>query len=681
MKIACNWLKDYVDVKLSPEKLAEVFMMAGMPAESIEKIAGDHVLELEVTANRPDWLSVIGVARELAALTGKTLKAPVIKKRSPQPIAHSPQKIKVNVEDKALCPRYTARVIRNVKIGESPVWLKKKLETMGLRSINNVVDITNFCLFETGEPMHAFDLDTIQGGEVIIRKARTGEKILVIEGGEKILSGSDLVISDSSKPIAVAGVMGGLNTEVTQATKNILLEAAFFDPISVRRTAKRLAIATEASYRFERKVDISNIEYASDKAASLILKLAGGEPCEFIDIGTKTAKEKAIDLRFERLNKVLGVEVPGSKAKKILTSLGLKIKTSSKGKARFTPPAFRYDLNDEIDLIEEVARVYGYDKIPVTLPNIVEESARLSLDMVVSGEIRSFLTSQGADEIITYSLLSKKLIEASGLSGASLVEIRNPLTSEQEVMRPSLVTGMLNAILWNINRKTKDLKLFELGNAYLMDSAKFIEKKYLSVGIAGQTFSSWASGAREANFFEVKGMVEGLLSELGVTKASFKFVKNDSFSPSECASIEIGGQNVGLAGQVSAKVLKNFDIKDKVYIAELDISAILKYVRLGKRFSGLPKYPSVYRDISIVASKDILNSDIASLVKTTAGEILKEIKLIDQYSGKQIPGGKVGLTYRLEYRDPRKTLEEKEVSDVHERILSELGAKLGVNLR
>ena len=486
MKISYNWLKEYVDIKLPADELARVLTMAGLAVESVERIALDHILELEVTANRPDWLSYIGVAREIAALTGKKLKIPVAaESRKPK----AKIGIRIKVEDKKLCPRYTASIIRNVKVGESPAWLKARIEAMGLRPVNNIVDITNFCLFETGEPMHAFDLDKIMGGEVIIRRARSQEKITTIDNVNRLLDNSILVIADTMKPIAIAGLMGGLNTEVTFATKNILLEAAYFDPISIRRASRSLGVSTESSYRFERKVDIENIVRFSDRACGLICEMTGGISGGLVDIGDKKMPRGVVDLKYSRLNKLLGVEIAPARAKKILNSLDLKTKSSSKDGIKLEPPSFRYDLNDEIDLVEEVSRVYGYDNIPATIPNIVEQPKRLPPDMVIAKKISSALTGLGCDEAITYSLISKRDLEMACVAADNVVEIKNPLTSEQEVMRPTLLIGMLKSVLWNINRKTKDLKLFELGNIYLKEPGdKFVEKRLLSIGVAGQAY-------------------------------------------------------------------------------------------------------------------------------------------------------------------------------------------------
>lgn len=678
MKISYNWLKEYVNVKLPPDRLAQTLTMAGLSVESVKSLGSDHIFEIEVTANRPDWLSVIGVAREVAALTGGKLNIPELPKVKSRA---SDRSIRVKVEERDLCPRYTARIIRNVKVGESPQWLKARVEAMGLRSVNNIVDITNFCLFETGEPMHAFDLDKITGSEVMIRKALPGEKMILIDGTEKVLDKSMLVIADNRSPIAVAGIMGALNSEVTGSTKNILLEAAYFDQVSVRRTSRKLAIATESSYRFERRVDMENIVYSSDRALGLIMKLATGEAGAFIDIGAKEAKRKMIDLRPDRVNKLLGTDISLGIIKKTVLALGMEIKSSSGKKMKLEAPNFRSDLKSEVDLIEEIARVYGYDRIPVTLPKIVEQPMRMDRDMTVRNKIRECLAALGADEIITYSLLSKKIITSSGVSTDSLVSISNPLTIEQEAMRPSLIPGMLETILWNINRKTKDLKLFEIGNVYFKKDEKFGEKRHLAIAITGQDFSGWTQRPVQADLFELKGIAETLYSELGITAVEFSKTADNSFSRSECARICIAGEPVGVMGRVSPKVLHEFDIKDKVYLLEADLDAVLKHVNMVKRFAELSRYPSVYRDISILVAKEVLNSNIMSAMKAAGLSLLKDARLIDRYEGKQVPEGKQSLTYRLEYCDPARTLEEKDISNVHGRILGELEAKFGAKLR
>ncbi len=683
MRILYNWLKDYVDLKTPPEKLAELLTMSGLSVESVEKMGNDHILEIEVTSNRADCLSVIGVAREVAAITGRRLKVPKVKGLKPR---QSDLKVDIKIEDKKLCPRYTGRVIADIKAGESPAWLKSKIEKMGLRSVNNIVDITNFCLFETGEPMHAFDLDKIPGGEVIVRRARKGEKIVTIDGIERTLNDATLVIADRLKPIAIAGVMGGLDTEVSGTTKNVLLEAALFDPVSIRRTSRRLGLSTESSYRFERRVDAENIIWSSDRASSLIREEASGIPGRIFEIGTSHEKPRAISLRYSRSNKVLGLDIAPAKVNKILTSLGLKVKSRGAGRAHLTIPAFRNDLQDEIDLIEEVARIQGYDKIPLTIPAVVEQplvEAREKAVMIANKKIRTVLTGIGFDEIITYSLVKRGLLNMAGITDKSCVEIENPLSAEQEVMRSSLVPGMLNVMLWNANRKIRDLKLFELGNIYTAAPGGAREKRSLAIGMTGQAYSSWSDKPRMVQFADLMGALEAVLSEFGIGAMSYtmKEAKDEKFSASACAAIGVGDRTIGMAGLVSSNIQKNFDMQNPVYILELDIDSLIDHIVMEKKFKDIPKYPSVSRDISIIVGKEVPNRDMVSLMKNRGGNILKDILLIDRYSGKQIPDGKIGLTYHLEYQDMAKTLEEKEVSEAHSRIITALEEKFGARLR
>lgn len=679
MKISYNWLKEYVNVRLPPDRLARALTMAGLSVESVKTLGGDHIFEIEVTANRPDWLSVIGVAREVAALTGGKLNIPAGSKMKSR--ASGLRGIRVRVEERGLCPRYTARIIRNVKVGESPQWLKTRVEAMGLRSVNNIVDITNFCLFETGEPMHAFDLDKISGFEVMVRKALPGEKIILIDGTEKVLDKSMLVIADNRSPIAIAGIMGASNSEVTGSTKNILLEAAYFDQVSVRRTSRKLALATESSYRFERRVDMENIAYSSNRALGLIMKLAAGEAGAFIDIGAREAKKNIIDLRPERVNRLLGADIPVGLIRKIVLALGMDIRSSSRKKMKLEAPNFRSDLKAEVDVIEEIARVYGYDRIPMTLPRVVEQPMRMDRDMVARNRVRECLAALGADEIMTYSLLSRKAIASSGVPADSPVSISNPLTIEQEAMRPSLIPGMLETILWNINRKTKDLKLFEIGNVYFKKDEKFGERKSLAIAITGQDFTGWTQKPVQADFFALKGIAETLYSELGIPAPEFSKAVNNSFSKSECAQVYIAGEPAGIMGRVSPKILNEFGIKDKVYLLEADLDVTLKHANMEKHFRELSKYPSVYRDISILVAGEASNSKIMSAMKAAGGSMLKDARLIDRYEGKQVPEGRQSLTYRLEYCDPARTLEEKDILNVHGSILGELEAKFGAKLR
>jgi phenylalanyl-tRNA synthetase beta chain len=472
--------------------------------------------------------------------------------------------------------------------------------------------------------------------------------------------------------------MGGSKTEVGGSTKNILLEAAYFDPISVRRTSRKLALFSESSYRFERKVDIDNIARASDRATQLILKVAGGRAGEFIDIGKSGAEKKKIALDNDRLNKTLGVKIPAPRIKKILTSLGLK--ASSGGK--YEAPAFRQDLKSEIDLVEEVARIYGYNNIPGTLPPVAESSQTLPPELVADGRIRETLKGLGLSEIITYSLLSKKALVAANVDGKGTAAVKNPLSAEQEMMRPSSIPGMLGVMRYNINRKNGNLKLYELGKVYFKNAGQgFKERRNLTIGLTGDMRDGWITKARRANLFDLKGILEDLLLSLGVSEFSAQEASDPLFSAGACAAVEINGAPAGIMGEIEQNVLKNFDIKDKIYALELDCEALLKFISLARRFKEPARYPSALRDISIVINSDVPNAVIIGTIRESAGELLKNTQLVDMYRGGQIPDGKQSLTYRLEYQNISRTLEDKEVQDAHSRVVSALQEKLGAALR
>lgn len=682
MKISYEWLQEYVDMKLPPAELKKLFTMSGLSVESMEKAGHDHLFEIEVTSNRPDWLSVIGVAREVAALTGKKLRLPAVSLKAKAPAKAADAGVTVRIEDASACQAYTARIIRGVSIADAPAWLAGRISAVGLRPINNVVDVTNFCLFETGEPMHAFDLDKLRGGVIAVRRARKGEKLVTLDGVERTLDESMIVIADAERPVALAGVMGGLDTEVTAGTKNILLEAASFDPISIRRTARRLALATESSYRFERKVALENIPYASDRAASLILQSAGGAPGAFISAGGKAKPRKAVVFRPSRLAALLGVAIPDAAVKRILAALGMTVRVSKKDAWSVAVPDFRNDLRVEVDIIEEVARIYGYDRIPETIPAVIDQPVRLEHARVAATAARAALVSLGAYEIMTYSLMSRAaLAPAAGCDAAAIIAIRNPLSGEQEVMRSSLMPGMLGAVLWNANRKARDLKLFELGPVYRAEKNAYDEEMRLSIAVTGAVSAGWVGGERASAFTDLKGMVEVVLDELGVADVAFSRADDPRFSHAACAMVSAGGKMVGVLGEVAQSVAKAYDVKDPVYYAELSFTGLLPAITLTKRFAAIPRHPSVSRDISLVVAKDALHAELADCIRSAAGAILRRVELIDRYTGSQVPAGKVSLTYRIDYQDPARTLEEKDIQDVHGRVLTALEARFGAKLR
>ncbi|MBI4335931.1 MAG: phenylalanine--tRNA ligase subunit beta [Candidatus Omnitrophica bacterium] len=689
MKISYNWLREYVDVKNSAKQAAQWLTMAGLEVTSLEEKGKDAVLEIEVTSNRPDWLSVVGVARELSAITGKRLKMPRVPAILPAAVRE--KQVRVELDDKALCPRYTARVIEGVNVGESPQWLKGRLEAIGARPINNVVDITNFCLFELGQPMHAFDYDKLPGGAVVVRKARAGEEIVTIDNVKRTLDSGMLVIADEKRPVAVAGVMGGRDTEVGEGTKTVLLESAYFDPVSVRRTARRLGLSTDSSYRFERGVDFNGVLFGSNRAARLVSEICNGKIGVLKDAGVKVAKATAVRLSVNKLNRVLNLNLTPVEVKKTLVSLGLKV-AGAQEELRVEAPSFRDDLKRQEDLIEEAARIHGYEKIPVTIPRMVGHSERKAFPRMVEEIARDFLAARGFDEIITYSLMDRKALAnitphptPSPLRGEGwgegIIALSNPLSSQQEIMRPTLITGALGAAGFNINRKVEDIRIFELSKVYSRGPDKgYAEEPRLCILIAGETKIAWRQPVK-ADFLRIKGAVEELFEKLGITYYGFCGGAPDIFYPEKSARIEVNGVDVGALGQVNGAVLNNFDIKKDVFACEIRFGELIKFVSIEKKASAPSRFLPARRDISLIVEKNIFVGDLAGAIKTAGGAILSDVQLTDEYFGAQIPPEKRGLAFSVEYLTKDKQLTDEEIESSHSRIKEALVSKFGAVIR
>ena len=695
MKASISWLKDYVEIKADIKELCHKLTMSGLHVEGLEKVGGDHCIEFEVTANRNDCLSIIGIAREIAAITGKSLKNPLSSsrtrgsknvdsrlhgndKKSPSLRgAERRSNLNIIVEDKKLCPLYTGRIIKNVKVSESPDWLKKKLLSVGVRPVNNIVDITNLLLMETGQPMHAFDLDKLNG-RIIVRKAKKNEEMQTIDQVKRKLDSNMLVIADNSGPVAIAGIMGGLNTEVDFGTKNILLESAYFDAVNVRQTARTLALSSESSYRFERKVDQEMIEPASKRAANLIRDIAGGTEESFKDVGTKTLNPIKVHFDPVKSNKILGIEIPVKKQKSILSALGFTVSGAGKN---FTvkAPSFRKDVSQSVDITEEVIRIYGYENIPLTIPKIVAHAFVMTMEGEVESKIKNTLSCQGLDEVVTYNMCSKS---AAGkfTDTASMAEIKNPLSKEQEVLSSTLIPGMLKSIAYNINHKNSALNLFEIGKIYCKKDKKYQEEPALSMAVSGLAVNDWLSKQRQASLFDLKGSFENLISLLGIKGVTFRPCGDISYL-SAGAEIIYKNNKIGIMGKVDSGVLSGFDIDNDVFILEVKISGIVKDTVLDKRYMPLPKYPSAVRDISMLVKKDVTAEAITLAIKKSDTGIIKDVSLADTYKGKQVPNGMISYLYRIEYRDDSKTLTENEVESLHSKVKQALSTDLGISFR
>ncbi|OIO81221.1 MAG: phenylalanine--tRNA ligase subunit beta [Candidatus Omnitrophica bacterium CG1_02_43_210] len=680
MRFTYSWLKEYIDVKLKPKELAEKLTMAGLEIEAVSQADGEWVFEAEVTTNRPDWLNIIGIAREVAAITDEKMAATKAGQHSSASTGRAAQPKSaanciIQVLDKQSCPRYTGRIITGVKVAPSPEWLIKRLKSIGVRSVNNIVDITNFVLFETGQPLHAFDFDKLSGGRIIVRRAKGNEQIVTIDGVTRKLDLSMLVIADENAPVAIAGIMGGKGTEVTESTKTILLESAYFDPAITRKVSRCLGLGSDSSYRFERGVDLAGVKTASDRASALIAAIAGGLTGKIIDIGKKSITQANVLVNFQKVNDVLGTNVPTKEISRILKALGLKSGKTSKAGAVFTIPSWRRDLKKEEDLIEEIIRIYGYDKI-------CTDSVFIPMQPDLARIISDTLVSFGLNEAITYSLVDKVLddiFQPAPLVAA--IKIKNPLSSDFAVLRRNIIAGILNAAKWNLNRNINDIKLFEIGPVYHSEKLDRQEENHIVICLSGTRRDNWQDGVNPVDFYYLKGITDSLFKKLGVSNYDIKPGQSGIFQAEQSAEIMIKGEPAGFLGKVEKGLLKKIDIDKDCFICQINMDILAKHVELKKRFTALPKFPVVYRDISTLVKHGTESAAIIKLITETAGDIIKEVKLLDVYKGQQIPRGHRSLIYRLTYQSFDKTLTDKEVEIVHSGIISALKEQLGVGTR
>jgi phenylalanyl-tRNA synthetase beta chain len=678
MKVTHDWLKDFVDIKITPQALAHKLTMAGIEVTSLQGVGNDFVYEIEITSNRPDWLSVVGIAREVAAITGKRLKwSPV---PSPQSRVKDKRQLNINIEDKKDCPLYTARVIRGVKVGPSPDWLKRRLELVGLRSVNNVVDITNYILLEYGEPLHAFDLDKLIGDSILVRRAKQNEKIITIDGIQRALDIKTLVIADQNRAVALAGVMGGKDTEVSEQTKNVLLEAAIFNPIIIRRGRQALGLQSESAYRFERGIDREVVEKASGRASQLIEELASGECILIKSLGLSKPAKKTLNLDLLTVNKTLGVNIPCAKVKQIMDHLGFQAKQKRKNVFAVTVPSFRQDVGSEIDMIEEIARVYGYENIPMTLPAIkAYVTPREAKDSI--SFIKNMLIGLGLNEVMTYSLIDKGLLRDFGLEvGPEIVEILNPLSKEQETLRPTLMPSLARCVAFNLNQKQEYINIFEIANVF---SARGLEtQEQLSLGFAfcgSRPF--WTNRGRiqdGAGFLHLKGVIENLFLRLGVKTEEFNIAEKNSFE----FCVSIGGVGVGVLRKLEEAILDKLGIKNKdVFAAEINLDKLINLVKLDKKFSPLPKFPGVTRDISLVLKEGVPAEQVLRIARQKGEKLLQGVAVTDYYKGKQIEKAFKGLTVSCYYCSPERTLTEEEINPIHAGIVGALEEELSAKIR
>ena len=686
MKVPYRWLTEYVDVRLSPERLAQQLTMAGLEVTGMASVEGDVVLELEITPNRPDCLSLIGIAREVAAITGRKLRLPPVILRpallAPARTPARPATLKIRIADIKGCPRYIGRLLDGVRIGPSPAWLAQRLRACGVRPINNVVDVTNYVLWETGQPLHAFDYDRLAGGQIVVRRATTGERLVTIDGAEHPLHGDVLVIADTSAPVAVAGVMGGRATEVTEQTTRVLLESATFDPLLIRRAARRLGVSSDSSYRFERGVDPAGIETASARAAQLIAQVAQGSDVVLHDAGRKPAAPKPITVKPERLRQWLGAPLESTAMRQSLERLGCRVTTYLTKPWIVHPPSFRRDLTREVDFLEEVARLAGYDRLPATLPSVALSSpASDGCARRVHEICCQTVAAAGCDEVITYHLVSRALVDRGGLASDGLVRVSNPLTQEQEYLRPSLWPGLLQAAAVNLHRGAAGVRLFETGNVYRREGERAVSHACLALVAAGQWNRTWMHGKIAAGLAHIRGALDAALVALGMHDAALTPTAGPWSTAAAWGALAVGGATIGGCGEIPPSVAAAFDLKERLWVGELWLERLLPHVRFERRCQPLPRFPTIRRDIALIVDAQVSHQAISDVITRAGQPLVTRVELFDRYHGAQVPAGHHGLAYTVEYRHPERTLTDDEVDTLHARVCEALTQQLHVKVR
>ena len=686
MKISTRWLKDFVDLQVAPAQLADDLTNMGIVVETIESVGEDHVLNLDLTTNRPDCLSHFGVAREIAAHNQLPLKPVRYKlEESSEP---SSSAVGVRIDAARLCSRYCARIIRGVRVGPSPPWLSQRLESLGVRSINNVVDVTNYVLLELGHPLHAFDLAKIGGNQIIVREAVAGEKLVTIDGIQRELKEGMLLIAGRLRGLALAGIMGGQDTEISLSSVDVLLESAWFDPISIRQTSKALNMHTEASHRFERGADVEATLPALDRAAALIQETAGGAILRgVVDAYPRRQPRPSIHLRKSRISQMMGAVVEPVYIEQLLKALNFRFVSTDTNSWEIQPPTSRLDVTREIDLIEEIARHYGYGRFHSTLPNWRGGASRRR-EFSRQRKIKQSLMSLGYTEVLTYPFINPT--ENSRFSSRESVRLLNPLSQETAVMRTSLLPGLLSSYLRNYNRGTKTVQLYEMGRLFWGIEDEFSkEAESLGMMISGNAQEkSPHTGAVAFSFFDLKGDVETLIDGLGLPSERVQFVRGpgiihepDYYHPAVSCELRVDDHRIGVLGRLHPLVCESYKIRQPVFVAELWLGSCDSFEVEERVFVEFPKYPAVSRDLSIVVDQWTDYKSIESAIHLAGIPEVQKIFPFDLYLGDRLPPNKKGISISIVFQGQDRTLLEEEINQYQERILNLLRESLGAELR
>lgn len=672
MKFSYNWLKDYFSSLPDPKEVADLFINHSFEVEEVKKERNDAVLDVAILSNRADCFSHLGLARELSAILKRKLIYPNIKKLLKSEDKSSNFKIKVENSD--FCPRYSAILIKDVEVKKSPKFIQERLRACGLQPVNNIVDATNYVMLEIGQPLHAFDFDKIKGTTktIFVRKAKKGEKITLLDNKNYILTPEILLIADSEGPLGIAGIKGGKRAEISRKTRTILIESANFNPVTIRKGSQKLKLRTDASLRFEHGLDPNLTLSALERLSFLLLEVAGGKIIDFIDFYPKPLKPWRIKLVFEKAEKLTGLKIPKKKIVGILEDLGLKTIKKTKNFVLIEVPTFRQDLRIPEDLIEEVVRIYGLEKIPATPPLIYSKAVDRNKNLYWQDRIRDFLKLLKFSEVFTYSFISQKQKEFYKYTDHLLVELENPLSSEYQYLRPSLIPNLLEAVKKNF-RYFDRFQIFEIGKIFKPDRKKVKEESVLGLVLADKN-----KRMEVEDFRLFKGLVEAFLQELGITDYLFDETaplieeRVIFWHPQRLASIKIGEERVGLIGEVHPFLIKDFSLKGTIMIAEFNLEKLIKKAREEQNFQPISPYPSALRDISVLVPLKTRIEEVIREINKLGGRLVRDVDLFDLYRGENIPEGRQSLAFRIVFQAEDRTLTSEEIDRLMKKIIEGL---------
>ncbi|MFH1841532.1 MAG: phenylalanine--tRNA ligase subunit beta [Candidatus Nealsonbacteria bacterium] len=666
MVFSYNWLKEYIKGKLpGPEKLAELLAFHAFEVEEVKKSGKDFILDIDILPDRaPDCFSHFGIAREIAAITGNKFKFPESNLRFLKEKAAS--FLKVENTHKSFCLRYTAMVLKDVKVALSPKWMQERLETCGLRSINNIVDIANYVMLETGQPLHAFDGEKLEGRKIVVRFAKNGEKFTTLDDQKFTLDPDILVIADSENPVAIAGIKGGKTPEISNNTKIVVLESANFEPRTIRRGSKKLDLKTDASLRFEHGLDPNLTEFAIKRAAYLIQKLAGGKALKgLIDVYPKKASQKRIKLDFEYLKSLLGINIPKAKVLKILKDLEFKILGSSSKTLTVQVPTFRLDVSIPEDLIEEIGRVYGYEKIKADFPRVSLIPPKRNLSVFWENIVKDILKEAGFTEIYNYSFFGDREANIFSEKKEDLIELENPLNIEQKYLRTSLIPNLIKNVERNF-RHSNNIRIFEIGKIF-KNLKETKEKRMITGVIKGDAF------------YQGKGVVDLILRKLGISNIwydEYEPTPEDSklsiWHQKKCAEIKVDKEEIGFLGEVSPKITQEMKIPEKVVVFDLDFEKLSNLASEEHEYRPISRFPASVRDLAVLVSQKTKVVQVLNKINAAGGSLVRDIDLFDIYEGEELPEGKKNLAFHVIYQAEDKTLKSKEVDDIHQKIINAL---------